>query len=301
MAKNPSIKPRPPLIAARSFEVAARHLSFRQAAEELHVTPTAVSHQVKRLEEFLGLQLFERYNRQVALTEPGRELAAKLHDVFARLDAAFEQPAQKARSTIRISAMRSFAAKWLVPRLGDFEAQHPKLKVRVDAIDRLVNFASEDIDIGLRYGDGNYPGQHVELLMPVEVFPVCGPKLLAKADAPLKTPSDLKRHTLIHIETAVKGLPNWADWLATAKARGVEAASGPVYDSSHMALEAALSGHGIALALSPLVAGDLAAGRLIRPFAQAILSPFSFWIVCRREHANSAKVRSFRTWLHAQA
>lgn len=291
----------PPLIAARSFEAAARHLSFQQAAAELHVTPTAVSHQVKRLEDFLGVQLFERYNRQVALTEAGQELAAKLHDIFARLDEALERPMQKARNTIRISAMRSFAAKWLVPRIGDFEARHPKLKVRVDAIDRLINFASEEVDIGLRYGDGNYPGQHVELLMQVEVFPVCSPRLLARREAPLKKPSDLKRHTLIHIETAVKGLPDWRDWLTAAKARGVEAAAGPVYDSSHMALEAALAGHGIALAISPLVAGDLAAGRLVRPFETVLQSPFSFWIVCRREHANAAKIRSFRAWLHEQA
>ena len=291
----------PPLIAARSFEVAARHLSFQQAAGELHVTPTAVSHQVKRLEDFLGVQLFERYNRQVALTEAGQELASTLHDVFARLDAALERPTKKARTTIRISAMRSFAAKWLVPRLGDFEAHHPRLKVRVDAIDRLVNFANEEVDIGLRYGDGNYPGQHVELLMPVEVFPVCSPQLLARRDTPLKKAADLKRHTLIHIETAVKGLPGWHEWLDAAKAKGIDAAAGPVFDSSHMALEAALAGHGVALALSPLVQNDLETGRLVRPFALALPSPFSFWIVCRRELANSTKVRSFRSWLRRQA
>jgi LysR family glycine cleavage system transcriptional activator len=293
----------PPLIAARSFEVAARHLSFLEAASELNVTPTAVSHQVKRLEEFMGVRLFNRFNRSVTLTDVGRDLAGTLHELFARLDDALVRPAEITSKTIHISAMRSFTAKWLAPRLGSFEAQHPALKIRLDAVDRLINFMNEEVDVGLRYGDGDYPGHHVELLMNVEAIPVCSPSLLSRPNFPLKELKDLRHHTLIHIDTAVKdkGLPNWADWLSTAKLKDVDPLRGSVFDSSYLALEATIAGHGVALGLSPLVKLDLESGRLVRPFKLALPSPFSFWIVCKRETANTTKFRAIRDWLHAQA
>jgi LysR family transcriptional regulator, glycine cleavage system transcriptional activator len=292
----------PPLIAARGFEVAARRLSFQDAAEELNVTPTAVSHQVRRLEEFLGVQLFQRGNRTVALTEAGAELARNLHEIFTRLDQVLAHPAEQSRTTLRISAMRSFAAKWLAPRLGAFEARHPKMTFRIEAIDRLVNFSNEEIDVGLRYGDGNYPGQYVELLMPVEIFPVCSPQLMTRTKHPLKEPADLRHHTLIHIETPVKdrGLPDWPHWLKAARIKNVDASRGPVFDSSHMALEAAIAGHGVALAIAPLVQQDLESGRLVQPFSLTLPSPFSFWIVCKRDMANTAKIRALRKWLHEE-
>jgi LysR family transcriptional regulator, glycine cleavage system transcriptional activator len=293
----------PPLTALRSFEAAARRLSFAEAARELFVTPAAVSHQIKRLESHLALPLFERHNRMVVLTEAGARLAGSLHTLFAELDEALAQIKQPKEPTIRVSALPSLAAKWLVPRLHRFEAAHPKLTVRIDTSDHLVNFAYERIDVALRYGPGNYPGLQVARLMGANAFPVCSPGLLVDDQRPLKKATDLRRHTLLHDESSnrSKGVPNWAMWLKAADANNVDSRRGPVFGSIHLAIEAALAGHGVALGVEPLVEHDLRSGRLVRPFELELENAFSFWIICQRKRAQDPVIRKFRTWLNEEA
>jgi LysR family transcriptional regulator, glycine cleavage system transcriptional activator len=292
-----------PLVALRCFEAAARRLSFQDAASELCVTPTAVSHQIRRLEKRLGLKLFLRLNRHVLLTDAGLQLANRLHEAFGIIDDALAIAAAPRRSPIQVSSMPSLAAKWLAPRLHRFEARHPKWSVRLAAADHLVNFSREDVDIGVRYGSGLYKGLHVELLMSAHAFPVCSPLILKPGKAPLRHPSDLRRHALLHDETsnAAAGIPNWSSWLRASGAKGVNAERGPIFGGAHLALEAAIAGHGIALGLSPLVSGDLASGRLIRPFPFEMRSSFSFWVVCDRTRAHEAKIIAFREWLAEEA
>jgi LysR family glycine cleavage system transcriptional activator len=293
----------PPLTALRTFEAAGRRLSFAEAARELFVTPAAVSHQVKGLEAYLGMPLFVRHNRSVVLTEVGAKLAASLHALFADLDEALAQIKEPNGARIRVSALPSLAAKWLVPRLHRFEAAHPTLSARIDTSDHLVNFAYEPIDVALRYGAGTYPGVHVERLMTAEAFPVCSPRLLANDRPPLKKPSDLRRHTLLHDESSdiSKGVPNWGSWLKAAGATQVDSRRGPVFGSIHLAIEAALAGHGVAMGIAPLVEQDLQSGRLVRPFEFELPSAFSFWFVCQRKRANEPIIGKFRTWLRHEA
>jgi LysR family transcriptional regulator, glycine cleavage system transcriptional activator len=288
-----------PLTALRSFEAAARRLSFAAAAHELFVTPAAVSHQVKGLEEYLGTPLFQRHNRSVTLTEAGAKLAATLHGLFTELNEALTQIKKPAGPRIRVSALPSLAAKWLVPRLHRFEAAHPTLKVRIDTSDHLVNFAYEPIDIALRYGAGNYTGLHAERLMAADAFPVCSPRLVGNNDPPLRKPADLRTHTLLHDESSNRsaGVPNWATWLKAAGATKVDSRRGPVFGNIHLAIEAALAGHGLAMGIAPLVEQDLCSGRLVRPFELKLPNAFSFWVVCDRKRATDPVIRKFRNWL----
>jgi LysR family transcriptional regulator, glycine cleavage system transcriptional activator len=291
------------LIAVRSFEVAARHLSFSAAARELCVTPAAVSHQVRRLEEYLGVRLFVRMNRAVTLTETGAALAGRLHELFMHLDQVLRETAEPERAALQVSAMPSLAAKWLAPRLLRFESRYPRWSVRLVSADHLVNFAHESADVGVRYGAGKYPGTHSELLMQAWAFPVCSPKLLHRRGHQLRTPEDLRHHTLLHDETSKRaaGIPDWRAWLQASATKRVDPARGPVFGGIHLALEAAVAGHGVALALSPLVVDDLASGRLVRPFEFELLSAFSFWVVCARARAQIPRIKAFRTWLLAES
>lgn len=294
-------RPNPPLIAARSFEAAARHKSFLKAADELNVTPTAISHQVKKLEQYLGQALFVRLNRAVELTAAGAELALSLHDIFARLDQALDPQRHQQRSTIVISAMPSLAAKWLAPRLPDFEARHPQWQVRLDVDDKLADFKSGAVDIALRYGLGKYPGLHALYWMKGEVSAVCSPDLLRRV--PLARAADLRQHTLIHNDVGARTLhpPDWPEWLAAAGVTRVDARRGPLFSSTHMALEAAMAGHGVTLAPAPLVELDLASGRLVRPLPLILDNPWAFYIVCPRQNLQDDKIKAMRAWLVQQA
>ena len=269
----------------------------------MFVTPGAVSHQIKRIEAHLALLLFERHNRRVVLTEAGVKLAATLHTLFGELNEALAQIKEPKEPRIRVSALPSLAAKWLVPRLHRFEAAYPALKVRIDTGDHLVNFAYESIDVALRYGAGNYRGVHVERLMAADAFPVCSPRLLEDGQAPLKKATDLKRHTLLHDESSdrSRGVPNWGMWLKAAAATQVDPRRGPVFGSIHLAIEAALAGHGVAMGIAPLVEHDLRSGRLIRPFELKLPNAFSFWVVCQRKRATDPVIRKFRNWLCDEA
>jgi LysR family glycine cleavage system transcriptional activator len=293
----------PPLNALRAFEAAARHLSFNAAAAELHVTPAAISHQIKALEADLGVKLFRRLNRAVRLTDAGQACLPELRDAFDRLAEAVAR-ARRADTggILTVSSSPALAAKWLMPRFESFRAAYPDIDLRVDASMHLVDFAREDVHVGLRYGRGNYPGLHTELLLRSEVFPVCAPDLLDGAH-PLRTPEDLQHHTLIHDETLVldPSCPDWAMWLRAAGVAAVNPSRGLRFNQIALALDAAMSGRGVALARNVFAAADLTAGRLVRPFGAAIPVDFAVYVVIPPALLEVPKVRAFRDWLLTEA
>lgn len=292
----------PPLNALRAFEAAARHLNFSKAAAELYVTPAAISHQIKGLEEFLGVQLFRRRNKNLLLTDSGQAALPALREGFARLADAIElMRSGDVERILTVSVAPSFAGKWLVPRLDRFRESYPGIDVRVDANSRLVDFARDDVDIAIRYGSGDYPGLHVDCLLADEIVPVCSPRLLT-GSAPLKKPADLRKHTLLHIEDPIMSgaYPDWKMWLLSAGIDDIDATRGPRFSQSNMAIQAAVEGHGVALAGSILVADDLAAGRLVKPFALSFPVNFCYYLVCPQATLAMPKMNAFREWLLSQ-
>jgi LysR family glycine cleavage system transcriptional activator len=293
----------PPLNSLRAFEAAARHLSFTRAAEELHVTPAAVSHHIKALEDHLGVKLFRRLNRAVLLTDAGQACVAGLSDAFDRMAVALERlRAQECSGPLTVSTSPALAAKWLVPRLEGFQELYPEIDVRISAAMRLVDFAREDVDVAIRYGTGSYPGLLTDLLLTNEVVPVCAPALLEGARR-LRAPEDIRHHTLLHDDTRTSdgAYPNWAMWLRAAGLEDVDPSRGPRFDYPGLVLEAAAAGRGVALALSTVADADLAAGRLVKPFAVAVPTPFAYYVVCPETTAERPKVAAFRQWLRAEA
>jgi LysR family transcriptional regulator, glycine cleavage system transcriptional activator len=291
----------PPLNSLRAFEAAARHLSFTKAAEELHVTPAAISHQIKGLEDQLGVPLFRRLTRALRLTEAGQAALPPLRDGFDKLaDAVDLLRAHEEGGTITVSIEPSFAAKWLVPRLDRFHAAQPDLEVRLDATDKLADFQRDNVDLAVRYGSGDYPGIEVERLLSEEIFPVCSPKLL-NGPAPLAQPDDLRHHRLLHLDWNQESLtaPTWRMWLLAAGIHDIDFTRGPVFSMNSLALQAAIEGQGVALASRLLAADDLEVGRLVMPFDLSVCDPldFAYYVVIPKRTANLPKVVAFRTWL----
>ena len=293
----------PPLSALRAFEAAARHMSFSKAADELHVTPAAVSHQIHALEEDLGVRLFHRMNRSIELTASARVLLPGLTEAFAGIQSSVRRlRAHNDTGTLTVTASPSFAAKWLVLRLHRFQEQHPEVDVRISATDAIVDLAKGDFDIAIRYGAGRYSGLEVELLLKNEVFPACSPQLLANGP-PLRTPGDLPAHALIHDQAVERDplVPTWSMWLKAAGVTNVPAITGLSFNNMHLALDAAISGHGVVLAQSTIAAADLAAGRLVRLFSLALPDQFAYYIVTASGALERPKVRAFRDWLRSEA
>lgn len=306
----------PPLGALRAFEAASRHLSFKLAAAELHVTPAAISQQIKALESYLGVSLFRRLTRALELTPQGLAMLPKLREGFECLAAAVETSRRDDEGVLTVTAPPSFAARWLLPRLPRFSQMHPEVKLRLAsgsaAVDRrgeakmLGGFAPDpreaDCSLAIRYGLGNYPGFAVEAIFAPNWLPVCSPNLPTAAK-PLNQPADLLRHVLIHDETIEdeERQPSWQEWLAGAGVSGVDATRGLRFSNAVLAVEAALAGQGVALALMPLVAADVEAGRLIVPFAYSMPSPYAYYMVIHRSLAGRPAVAAFRNWLLAEA
>jgi len=295
----------PPLSSLRAFEAAARHLSFKDAAAELNVTPGAVSQQVKQLEEHCGAALFKRLTRALALTEAGRGAAPRMTVAFDQLADAYDLIRRRHGSDpLVVSVPPTFAARWLVPRLGRFQARHPDVELRLDANNRLVDFARDDVDVGVRFGGGAYPGLKAHCLLDQRVFPVCGPALL-EGTAPLRTPDDLRHHTLLHHQhpDSVEVDPAWAMWLKAAGVEDVDATRGPRFSTYGLATDAAASGQGVALGDDVTVADDLARGRLVRPFAADAprSTAFGYFVVYPDERATDPRVRDFTAWLQEEA
>jgi LysR family glycine cleavage system transcriptional activator len=293
----------PPLNALRAFEAAARHLSFTKAADELHVTQAAISHQVRSLEEYLGIQLFRRQNRAVLLTDAAQLSLPRLREAFDQLAEAVESMgASNPENLLTVSVTPSFAAKWLVPRLDGFRKARPDLEVRLDASTQLVDFGRDNVDVAIRYGAGRYPGLVSEQLMDVEVSPVCSPQLL-KGEHPLETPGDLRWHRLLHTDwSSQRGEePDWRMWLLAAGVRDIDWAKGPQFNDWMLAMQAAIEGQGVVLGRSALVANDLAAGRLVRPFNVSVPGKFAYYLVYPESAVKRARVAAFRDWLTAEA
>lgn len=288
----------PPLNALRAFEAAARCLSFSKAAEELFVTPAAVSHQIKALEEWLGVTLFRRLNRAVMLTDEGQVYVQGVRDGLEAINAATEKLMKSdAGGALTVSTLPSFAVRWLLPRLSRFRDEYPDIDVRLDASDQLTDFNRQDVDLVIRYGSGNYPGlRTVKLLTEDRLFPVCSPDLLT-GDKPLNTPEDLKYHTLLHDDLRV----DWETWLAAAGVPGIDPKKGPSFNDSSMVLTAAMAGQGVALGRSTLAADDLAAGRLVKPFGVELKAGSAYFVVCPEEVAERPKIVTFRNWLLKEA
>jgi LysR family transcriptional regulator, glycine cleavage system transcriptional activator len=293
----------PPLSALRAFEAAARLESFSKAADELSVTPAAVSHQIAALEADLGVSLFHRRNRAVELTPSARVLLPGLTEAFAGIQSSVRRlRAHNDTGTLNVTASPSFAGKWLVQRLHRFQETFPEIDVRISATDTMVDMARGDFDIAIRYGTGRYPGLDVELLLRNEVFPVCSPELLRNGP-PLETPDDLARHALIHDQAVDRDplAPTWPMWLKAAGVRHLPIAPGLSVSTNHLALEAAIGGHGIALANSTIAASDLAAGRLVRLFSLSLPDLFAFYVVTVPGALERPKVRAFHDWLRREA
>ncbi|MDX1432759.1 MAG: transcriptional regulator GcvA [Gammaproteobacteria bacterium] len=293
----------PPLNALRAFEAAARHLSLSRAAEELHVTPAAVSHQVKGLEEYLGVQLFRRANRALLLTDAGQACLPGLSDGLDRLAEAIDAVhALDESGPLTVSVAPSFGAKWLVTRLDRFRQKHPGYDVRLDASMRVVDLLREGVDVAVRYGAGNYPGMRVDRLMDEVAIPVCSPRLL-EGEHPLRTPADLCHHTLLHHSNPSQEdrFPDWGMWLKAAGVDSCDLTRGPTFSLASMAVQAAVDGQGVALVGSVLVADDIAAGRLVRPFELSFPVNFAYYIVCPEKTAERPRVVAFREWLLEEA
>ena len=292
----------PPLNALRAFEAAGRLLSLTGAAGELSVTPAAVGHQVKALEQYLGRQLVERRYRSIALTEAGRALLPGLTEGFDRLDDAIESfAAFEERRALLVTCATSFASRWLVPRLDRFREAHPDIDVRLDATQRLVDLRREDFDLGIRFGPGRWDGLEADYLIEEEMIPVGSPELLARK--PVSQPNDLAVHTLLHLEDGPGPAPvDWARWLAAAGADAVDPDRGPSFSMESMAIQAAIDGQGIALVSDVLAADELEAGRLVRLFDLGLKSGLglAYYLAYPPNRARNPRVAAFRRWLLAE-
>jgi LysR family transcriptional regulator, glycine cleavage system transcriptional activator len=287
----------PPLNALKAFEAAARSESFTRAADELNVTPGAVSHQVKALEATLGIKLFNRERQRLVMTEAGREYLAVLRDALDRIAVGTERLVQRQSSgVLTVSTSPDFAAKWLVQRLGRFTESHPEIDLRVSATMQRVDFAREDVDIAVRHGDGDWAGLAVTRLSSERLFPVCSPKLLFGRKRAL-TAADLLKFPLLRLAD----WSTWAKWFTAAGVTDHSAAQGPVLNSASMLIDAAVDGQGIALARTALAASDLISGRLVIPVEVSLRMRNTYWIVGPKASAAVPKIATFRTWLLAEA
>ena len=294
----------PPLNALKAFEAAARRLSFTKAAEELNVTPGAISQQIRQLEDYAGTPLFKRTGRSVLLTDAAQAALPIVRDAFDKIAEAgriMQAPARKGR--VMVACAPSFAAKWLAPRLETFHSAHKGIEAWLSADMGLTDFATADADLAIRYGKGVYDGLKTELLLDETVVPVCSPALL-EGDHPIRKPTDLAHHTLLHDESPENdpSCPDWSSWLVARNVKSQTARRGPRFNQAVLVIEAAISGQGIALAKRAVAAADLAAGRLVAPFADGSTEiDFSYWLVWPKGRHLSPDVRTFIKWAKTEA
>lgn len=290
----------PSLNGLRAFEAAARHLSFTEAANELNVTQTAISHQIKRLEDELGLRLFIRQNRALALTPQGRDYLPGVRAAFNDLRLATDRLKRRdgdSDHVLNVSTLASFASKWLLPRIPAFQEAHPDTDVRITTSTALVDFTGGEVDAAIRYGRGQWPGLRADWLTADDLFPVCSPQLL-NGDRPLRQPADLAHHTLLHSSTG----DDWSLWLTAAGLpTDISTQPGLSFDLIFMTVQAAIDGLGVAVGRTTYVAGDLASGRLVMPFDIRLPADAGFYLVSPAASPDSPKLKAFRAWLLAMA
>lgn len=302
MKRSPDRRRLPPLNALRAFESAARHLNFSRAADELSVTPGAVSQQIQNLEDYVGAPLFRRTPKGLLLTDAAQTALPALREAFDRLaEAASLLTAAVDGRRLTLTAAPSFAAKWLVPRLGRFEAAYPQVDVWLSAGLDLVDLTAGEVDVALRYGAGRYPGMEVRRLIGETVIPVLSPEL--HAANPLDGPEDLARHLLLHDGSPDPddSCPDWTMWLAARGVRDVDGARGPRFNQSSLVIEAAVNGRGVALAKRTLAQDDLDAGRLVAPLQIATAVDFAYYLVHPKAKGRLPQVKAFISWITAEA
>jgi len=307
----------PPLNALKAFEAAARHLSVKKAAVELNVTPAAVSHQIRTLEEYLDVQLFHRYNRALELTDAAQACLPKLREGFDCLAQAVERlRTHTSGGMLTVSAAPSFAARWLMPRLHRFIAAHHEIDVRVSArmrrvsVDGKIDVAEratietwlDDSDVAILYGHGHYPDLDVHRLLSLTITPICSPKLLT-GEHPLRTPEDLKHHMLLHDDTGdmYDGESFWEVWLEAAGVTGIDAKRGARFSHAVLAFEAAIDAVGVVASMPSLAAEELASGKLVMPFDLKVPLASAYYLVCEPHAKTRPAVAAFRDWLIAEA
>jgi LysR family glycine cleavage system transcriptional activator len=284
----------PPLAALRTFEAAARHQNFSRAANELHLTHGAISHQIKALERELGVALFHRKNRGVQLTEPGRTLAATVRHAMDRIVRGIEEVRGRPQRALTVSVLPAFATHWLIPRLADFDSRHPDIDINIRASPLLTDFASEDVDLAVRYGGGKWPGVRAVRLADEHVFPVCSPRF---NDGRLpKTLGQLAKSRLLHTP-----LQPWDQWFEALGVAAPPARRGMTFAETDILLRAAIAGLGIALSRRLLAQPELDAGRLVRPVPHAVRADRSYYIVYPDQIEPSPRLLVFRDWLLEQA
>jgi LysR family transcriptional regulator, glycine cleavage system transcriptional activator len=307
----------PPLTALRAFESVGRLLSFRKAAAELHVSPAAISHQIKLLEDQLGIQLFRRLPRTIELTDAGRAFLPKLSEGFNCLAQAVRTVrAHQKTGKLTISVPPLFGAKWLMPRLHRFVKAHPEIDVRVSASMRQVdtgrqnpayavaaeNERLDDADINIRFGSGDYSNYRVNKLLDISFTPLCSPHVM-EGQRPLRKPADLRYHLLLHddVHTISEGWSTWAQWLEVAGVKGIEPERGPHFSHPTMGLDAAIDGDGVVLGARELATFDIAAKRLVAPFDISIEAGSAYYVLSSESQADDPKVAAFRNWLLQEA
>ena len=290
----------PPLNALRAFEAVARHLSFARAAAELHVTPAALSHQIRAREQEVGLSLYHRRTRAIELTDAGKLLYPGLHAAFEGMRNAVAQlDRARADRILVISATPGLVAKWLMPRLWRFLRAYPDIDARVSATFKVVDFSAEGVDVAIRLSKRIPPDLHVEKLFEDAMLPVCAPGLVEQG---LREPVDLSRFPLIHYDfaTSMPAPPVWADWLPLAGLSGIDLSRGLRVNAADHLLDAAVSGAGVALAHKLIASDDVHSGRLVAPFGPELPLASANYFVCPKGYAVRPKVRAFRDWLFAE-
>src|SRR5262245_36939426 len=290
----------PPLNSLRAFEATARHLSFSKAAQELHVTPAALSHQIRGLEDLLGLKLFHRRARSIELTPSARLIYPGIRTGFEAIREAVERLGRgKQDRVLVVSSTPGLTAKWLVPRLYKFLALHPDIETRITASVGYANFATDDIDVGIRLSSGAHPDLYVEKLSDEWLLPLCSPRLL-EGERPLRTPQDLAHFPLIQVD--LPGIvPTWADWFGMAGVEGVDSSRGLRLNVADHALDAASEGVGVVLGYKIVASRDIGLGRLVVPFGPEVPVPGrAYHFVCGRGQEKRAPIKAFRDWVVAE-
>jgi len=289
----------PSLNGLRAFEAAARHLSFTVAASELNVTQTAISHQIRRLEEELGIRLFIRQNRALALTPEAKEYLPGVRAAFNDLRLATDRLLRRDDDhVLTVSTLASLAAKWLLPKLSAFQEAHPGIDVRITTSTSLIDFKSGNVDAAIRYGRGHWPGLRADWLMADQLFPVCSPALLA-GKKPLRRPEDLADHVLLHSSPGNDD-DDWRLWLTAAGLpTNLSKHPGVTFDLAFMTLQAAIDGIGVAIGRTSYVEADIAKGRLVVPFKMTLPADAGFYLVSPETKADPPKLAAFRQWLKA--
>lgn len=289
----------PALKSLQAFEAAGRHLSFTAAAHELNVTPGAISQQIRQLESFLEVRLFKRMNRSIVLTDAGQLFLPSISKGFNHFSTAVGMLREtRSDGPLTITAAASFISNWLIPRLGGFKQRFPDIDVRIDTSNRLVDFMHEDIDVGVRFGNGVYPELESIFLFSYDLVPVCAPELMQRGPG-LEKISDLNHHTLLHSDygSLDAAFPDWEMWLRVVGADDVDTAHGIYFSQADQLFQAAIDGQGVALIANVMVERALAEGKLVQPFSASLPVKMSYHLVTSPAKARIAKVKAFREWI----